>query len=107
MCFKKLELANCHLGDAAISKLWLNMAGQASSLQTLDTSGNHGIVKFELIQHSLSQLRAITKLNIAGNTRIDSDMSLFDEDAIHSWALEDLDISGIGVSKSIYTLECD
>ncbi|CAM1505561.1 Fc.00g111980.m01.CDS01 [Cosmosporella sp. VM-42] len=100
VCFKKLELANCHLGDAAISELWLNMAGQAGSLQTLDTSGNHGIVKFELIQHSLSQLRAITKLNIAGNTRIDSDMSLFDEDAIHSWALEDLDISGIGLNNA-------
>lgn len=96
--FKTLELANCGLGDTALSKLWMGIAGQGASLQVLNTSGNHGTVRFDVIQHSLAQLRAMTKLTITGNTRLDPGISLFDDDAMNSWLLEELDVSGIAVS---------
>lgn len=76
------------------------MAGQAASLQVLNTSENHGIARFDTVQHSLGQLRALRRLNIAGNTRLDPEMSLFDEEALNSWVLEELDISGIAVRIS-------
>lgn len=98
--FKKLDLAKCALGDAGLSKLWTGIAGQAHSLEWLDTSDNHGIARFEVIQYTLRQLRRITKLNIAGNTRITSGESLFDEATIASWALQDLDLSGIAVRET-------
>lgn len=95
--FKKLDLPRCALGDAGLSKLWTGLAGQAESLEWLDTSENHGVARFEIVQRTLRQLRRITKLNIAGNTRITSDESLFDKTSIGSWALRDLDLSGIAV----------
>lgn len=52
---------------------------------------------FETIRYALSQLRAIQRLNIAGNTRIATDVSLFDEAALNRWELQELDLSGIAV----------
>ncbi|PHH91376.1 hypothetical protein CDD83_684 [Cordyceps sp. RAO-2017] len=93
--FKKLHLARCALGDAGLSKLWRSLPGQAQSLEWLDTSENQGTVRFEDIQSTLRLLRRITRLNIAGNTRIASEESLFDETTMGSWALQELDLSGI------------
>lgn len=104
---KKLELNSCSIGDAGLSRLWLGVAGQASTLQVLDTAGNHGIVKFDVMQYSLSRLRTLTKLNIAGNTRLDTDMSLFDEEALNSWVLEELDVSGIALNDATVAVISD
>lgn len=95
---RKLELSNCGLGDDGLSKLWTGLSGQGVSLQVIDTSENQGTVKFEIIHYTLGQLNAIRKLNIAGNTRIPLDVPLFDGEVLHSWALEELDLSGIAVS---------
>ncbi|KAF7558668.1 hypothetical protein G7046_g5497 [Stylonectria norvegica] len=100
VCFKKLELASCGIGDSGLSKLWTGIYGQGATLQVLDTSENHGKVPFDVIRDSLSQLRALKKLNIAGNTRLNSDESLFDEVAINSWALEELDVSTITLNDA-------
>lgn len=77
----------------------MGIAGQGTSLQVLNTSENHGTVRFDIIQHSLSRLGAMTKLNITGNTRLDPGFSLFDDEATSTWALEELDVSGIAVSS--------
>lgn len=98
--FKELELAQCNLGDAGLTKLWTGLSGQADCLEVIDTSDNQGTVRFEVIRYTLAQLRALRRLNIAGNTRITSDRSVFEPDAIHSWKLEELDLSGIAVSLS-------
>lgn len=90
-----VEVAGCGLGEYGLSKLWTALAGQTSSLRALDTSNNHGTAKFETVQSVLSQLHEVTKLNIANNTRLNSAESLFDETALSSWALEELDLSGI------------
>lgn len=95
---RSLDVANCGLGDIGLSKLWTGLSGQATSLEEVNTSENQGTVKFEVLRHSLSQLRTIRKLNIAGNTRIGSLRPLFDEAAINTWDLEELDVSGIAVS---------
>lgn len=103
---RKLDLANCGLGDEGLTTLWTGIAGQGTSLQHIDTSENQGTVKFEIIYDALSQLQVIKKLNIAGNTRIPLDVPLFDESALHTWALEELDLSGIAVSRCpIYQFE--
>lgn len=95
--FKKLDVSNCCLGDTGLSKLWTGIAGQSTSLEALDTSENQGTVKFEIIRFALSQLRAVKSLNIAGNTRLTTEASLFDEAALNSWNLQQLDLSGISV----------
>ncbi|KAF5005852.1 hypothetical protein FDECE_7737 [Fusarium decemcellulare] len=95
---RKLDLSNCGLGDEGLATLWAGIAGQGSTLQHIDTSENQGTVKFEVIHYSLSQLQAIRKLNIAGNTRIPLDLPLFEESALNSWALEELDLSGIALN---------
>lgn len=99
--FKKIHFAKCALGDAGLSKLWTGLAGQIHSLECLDTSDNQGIVRFDIIQNALRCLRRITKLNIGGNTRITCDESLFDEEAIGSWALQEIDLSGIAVRETM------
>lgn len=104
--FKELNLANCSLGDAGLSKLWSGLAGQAASLENLDTSDNQGTVGFEVARNTLSQLWAIKRLNMAGNTRLHSDASLFDEAAINTWSLQELDLSGIAVSDSVCPCPC-
>ncbi|KAM5351530.1 hypothetical protein ACJ41O_004253 [Fusarium nematophilum] len=95
---RKLDLSNCGLGDEGLTTLWTGISGQGSSLQHVDTSENQGTVKFEAIHYSLSQLQAIRKLNIAGNTRIPLDTPLFEEAVLNSWALEELDLSGIALN---------
>ena len=97
---KKLDVASCGLGDTGLSKLWAGICGQAHTLESLDTSDNQGTAKFETIRNTLSQLRAIKKLNMAGNTRLDTDAPLLDEAAINQWSLQELDLSGISVSHS-------
>lgn len=94
---RRLNLSQCSLGDTGLSKLWVSLAGQANSLEMVDTSSNHGVVRFETIQTTLSRMRRLTKLNIAGNTRILSEESLFDEMTMHEWELQELDLSGIMV----------
>ncbi|POR37921.1 Uncharacterized protein TPAR_01874 [Tolypocladium paradoxum] len=98
--FKKLHFAKCALGDAGLSKLWTGLAGQVHSLECLDTSDNQGIVRFDVIQNTLRRLRRITKLNIAGNTRITCDESLFDQETIGSWALQEIDLSAIALNDA-------
>jgi hypothetical protein len=97
VCIRRLDLANCGLGESGLSKLWTGLSGQAATLEVLDTSNNQGTVKFEVIRSTLSQLRAIRKLHIAGNTRVDSDASLLSASAMSSWSLQELDMSGIMV----------
>ncbi|KAF4965436.1 hypothetical protein FZEAL_10758 [Fusarium zealandicum] len=95
---RKLDLSNCGLGDEGLTTLWTGISGQGSSLQHIDTSENQGTVKFEVIHDSLTQLQAIKRLNIAGNTRIPLDTPLFEDAALNSWALEELDLSGIALN---------
>ncbi|PHH77678.1 hypothetical protein CDD80_330 [Ophiocordyceps camponoti-rufipedis] len=93
--FKKLHLAKCALGDPGLLKLWKGLAGQAHSMESLDTSDNQGSVRFETIQSTLRRMRRLTRLVISGNTRITSDGSLLDGATMNLWALEELDLSGI------------
>ncbi|KAL7937679.1 hypothetical protein V8C35DRAFT_185909 [Trichoderma chlorosporum] len=92
---KKIELSNCGLGDVDLTKLWSGLAGQAETIECIDTSNNSGTVGFDTITYTLRQLRNIKKLNISGNTRLISEEPLFAEGALNSWALEELDLSGI------------
>lgn len=91
-------MSGCSLGDAGLTKFWTGVSGQARSLETIDTSDNQGVVKFDILRHNLGRLRAIKKLNISGNTRIDSDSPIFEEVTINKWTLSELDLSGIAVS---------
>ncbi|KAG6004316.1 hypothetical protein E4U21_001175 [Claviceps maximensis] len=92
---RRLDLSRCSLGDAGLSKLWTSLAGQANSLEWIDTSNNHGVVRFEIIQSTLCRMRRLSKLNVSGNTRILSDEPLFNEMAIYDWELQELDLSGM------------
>ncbi|OAA43103.1 leucine rich repeat protein [Metarhizium rileyi] len=92
---RKLDLSKCSLGDAGLSRLWVSLAGQANSLEWVDTSNNHGVVRFEIIQSTLSGLKRLSKLKIAGNTRMSSEESLFDEVTMQGWQLQELDLSGM------------
>lgn len=92
---RRLDLSKCSLGDAGLSQLWMSLAGQANSLEWIDTSNNHGVVRFETIQRTLSGMRRLSRLNIAGNTRLVSEEPLFDEMTICKWELQELDLSGI------------
>lgn len=96
---KKIELSNCGLGDIDLTKLWGGLAGQAETIEWIDTSNNSGTVGFDTIAYTLRQLRNIKKLNISGNTRLVSEEPLFAERALNSWALQELDLSGIVVRK--------
>lgn len=81
----------------------MSLAGQANSLESIDTSNNHGVVRFETIQSSLSGMKRLSKLNIAGNTRFLSEESLFNEATMHDWELQELDLSGMMVGISLHT----
>ena len=105
MHIKKLHLAKCALGDAGLSQLWGALGSQAYSLECLDTSDNQGIVRFDIIQRALKKLQRLVSLNIAGNTRIMSDASLFDGETIMNWSLQDLNLSGIMVSAAAIALK--
>lgn len=92
---RKVDLSNCGLGDIDLNKLWSGLAGQAETIEYIDTSGNSGTVGFDTLTYTLRQLRNIKKLNISGNTRLVSEEPLFAEGALQSWALQELDLSGI------------
>lgn len=98
MHLKNIDLSNCGLGDIDLNKLWSGLAGQAETIECIDTSNNSGTVGFDTLTYTLRQLRNIKKLNISGNTRLVSEEPLFAERALHSWALQELDLSGIVVS---------
>lgn len=104
MAFKKLDLSGCSLGDAGLTKLWYGLGGQVDSLETLNTSDNQGVVKPEIIRYSLGQLRALKRLDISGNTRLEPDTPVIDEAAIHQWSLVELDLSSIAVGFSTFPL---
>lgn len=95
---RKVDLSNCGLGDIDLNKLWSGLAGQAETIEYIDTSNNNGTVGFDTLTYTLRQLRNIKKLNISGNTRLVSEEPLFAEGALQSWALQELDLSGIVVS---------
>ncbi|KAG6259721.1 hypothetical protein E4U24_000036 [Claviceps purpurea] len=97
---RRLDLSRCSLGDTGLSKLWMSLAGQANSLESIDTSNNHGVVRFETIQSSLSGMKRLSKLNIAGNTRFLSEESLFNEATMHDWELQELDLSGMMLNSA-------
>lgn len=92
---RRLEVADCGLGESGLSRLWITLAAQARSLRAIDTSNNYGVVRLSLMREILSQLRGLTKLCIANNTRLDADTPLFDWEALSTWALQELDLSGI------------
>ncbi|KAL7798396.1 hypothetical protein V8C37DRAFT_201248 [Trichoderma ceciliae] len=92
---KKIDLSNCGLMDVDLNKLWAGLAGQAETIEWIDTSNNSGTVGFDTMTYTLRQLRNIKKLNISGNTRLVSEEPLFAERALNSWALQELDLSGI------------
>jgi hypothetical protein len=100
VAFKKLDLSGCSLGDDGLTKLWCGLAGQADSLETLNTSDNQGVVKPDIIRHSLSQLRVLKRLDISGNTRLDPDRPVIDEATISRWSLVELDLSGIALNEA-------
>ncbi|PHH76024.1 hypothetical protein CDD82_4165 [Ophiocordyceps australis] len=97
---RKIHLARCALGDAELSTLWKSFAGQAQSLENIDTSENHGSVKFSAIKETLGRLKRVARLNIAGNTRITCDESLFEGAALNHWALQELDVSGVKLNDA-------
>lgn len=97
---RKLEMSDCSLGDAGLTKLWSGLAGQAPYLELIDTSDNQGVVKAEVLRQTLGQLQRITRLNIAGNTRLESDDCLFDEAVMSNWTLKELDLSGIALNDA-------
>lgn len=92
---RRLDLSNCDLGDAGLAKIWTALAAQGPSLEAIDTSSNWGFVKEDVMRNTLSQFRHLTTLRIAKNTRLESDVSLFDIKAMSLWRLEVLDLSGI------------
>ncbi len=104
MHVKELGLSQCHLGDAGLTKFWTCLSGQSESLEVIETSDNQGIVRFEVVRYTLSQLRALRILNIAGNTRLTTDESIFEPATINHWQLEELDLSGIAVSHRVLLL---
>lgn len=97
---RRLELSDCGLGDAGLSMLWKGLACQGEFLEVLDTSNNYGTVKFDIVCNALSRFKSLTKLYMSRNTRITSDLSLFDDDALSSWPLQELDLSGITLNDA-------
>lgn len=104
---KRLELSQCGLGNAGLSKLWTGLSGQSTRLEVLDTSYNQGIVQPDIIRHTLGELEVLKVLKIAGNTRAHEDSPLFDHAAICRWHLEELDLSGIAVSSDTPIIKLD
>ncbi|OAA74630.1 leucine rich repeat protein [Akanthomyces lecanii RCEF 1005] len=92
---RRLELANCGLVDFGLSDIWTALDYQADSLEIIDLSNNQGNVKFEIVCNALSHLRRATKLCIARNVRLATGLSLFDDDTLATWQLQELDLSGI------------
>ncbi|KAK3187246.1 hypothetical protein K4F52_003877 [Lecanicillium sp. MT-2017a] len=97
---RRLEIADCGLGDSSLSMLWKGLACQGGFLEVLDTSNNYGTVKFDIVCNALSQFKSLTKLCMARNTRLTSELSLFDDDALSSWPLQELDLSGITLNDA-------
>ncbi|KAM3454875.1 hypothetical protein MY5147_006824 [Beauveria neobassiana] len=96
---RRLELADCGLEDFGLSDIWMSLDHQAD-LSILDLSNSKGLVKFEIICNALSRFRGVTKLCIARNVRLATELSLFDDDALATWQLQELDLSGIALNDA-------
>lgn len=92
---RRLELADCGLMDFGLSDIWTALDSQSESLEIIDLSNNQGTVRFEIICNALSHLAGATKLCIARNVRLATELSLFDDDTLATWQLQELDLSGI------------
>lgn len=92
---RRLELAHCGLVDFGLSDIWTALDHQADSLEKIDLSDNQGTVRFEIVCNALSRFRGVTKLCIGRNVRLATGLSLFDDDALATWQLQELDLSGI------------
>ncbi|KAM4054739.1 leucine rich repeat protein [Hirsutella rhossiliensis] len=94
------QLCACHSVSLSGNPLALPDVDEFANILVLDHVHfkKLDLARFEMMQNTLRQLKRITKLNIAGNTRITSDESLFDEAIIGSWALQDIDLSGIALN---------
>ncbi|XWW97621.1 hypothetical protein V2A60_005606 [Cordyceps javanica] len=92
---RRLELAECGLGEFGLCDIWKSLDHQADSLEIIDLSNNPGIAQFETVCNALSHLRSVTKLCIARNVRLATGVSLFDEEAMTNWQLQEIDLSGI------------
>lgn len=92
---RRLELADCGLADFGLSDVWTALDNQAETLEIVDLSNNQGTVRFEIICNALSHMSGVTKLSIARNVRLATELSLFDDEALLTWRLQELDLSGI------------
>ncbi|EGX94373.1 leucine rich repeat protein [Cordyceps militaris CM01] len=97
---RRLELAECGLCEFGLSDIWTALDRQAETLEILDLSNNPAVVRFEIICNALSHLKGITKLCIARNVRLATELSLFDDDALATWQLQELDLSGIIINDA-------
>ncbi|OAA74124.1 leucine rich repeat protein [Cordyceps fumosorosea ARSEF 2679] len=97
---RRLELAQCGLGEFGLSDIWSTLDQQTDSLEILDLSNNPGIVQLEVVCNTLRHLSSVTKLCIARTVRLATGVSLFDDDALVTWQLQELDLSGMMINDA-------
>lgn len=95
--FKQLDISRCNLDERSLEEIWDVLPEQGSTMEVLNTSRNMGNVDHVVLRNGLAHFTRLRKLNVAGNCLSQFTDSMFWDETIMGWQLEELDLSDIKV----------
>lgn len=96
--FKQLDISRCNLDERSLEEIWDVLPEQGSTMEVLNTSRNMGNVDHVVLRNGLAHFTRLRKLNVAGNCLSQFTDSMFWDETIMGWQLEELDLSDIKLS---------
>lgn len=103
--FKALECARCGLDDRGLLQILGHLEKQNASLECLDISDNPGKINVERFQISMTVFSRLRKLDLSRVTRSSGNHSLFKEESMTKWRLEELIMNGVPVIIKAHTVQ--
>lgn len=95
---KELDISRCNLDERSLEEVWDALPSQGYKMEALNTSRNIGHVDHMAVKQNLAHFYNLRKLGIAGNCLTQAKDTIFLDETIMGWGLEELDLSHINVS---------
>jgi hypothetical protein len=94
---RAIEFSRCGLSDRGIMQMITSLERQNSTLEYINISDNPGRIDLEQFQKSVARFSRIKRLDISRTSWTSGPHALFLPEAMLSWRLEELILSGVPV----------
>ncbi|KAK1456940.1 leucine rich repeat protein [Colletotrichum cuscutae] len=97
---KELDISRCNLDERSLEEVWDALPSQGYKMEALNTSRNIGHVDHMAVKQNLAHFYNLRKLGIAGNCLTQAKDTIFLDETIMGWGLEELDLSHINLNDA-------